>query len=143
MRPHELLTHSTIVLAVTLGAMGTLACTPPTAAPQEQATPRVHSIGFLSGRSPATRDNEFQQGLSDAGYVIGQSLLIEYRFADGDDELLARQAEELVNLGVEIVVASDTEAGIAAKRATASIPIVIVSSGDPVGAGLVNSLAYP
>src|SRR6266542_6787993 len=113
MGTNDLSTSSSLVLAAILSTIGLIACTTTTAAPPEQASPRVHTVGFLSGRSPATRDNEFQQGLADAGYVIGENLLIEYRFADGDDELLARQAEELVNLGVEIVVASDTEAGIA------------------------------
>jgi len=103
----------------------------------------VHRIGFLSGRTPATRDNEFQKGLEDLEYVIGENLLIEYRLADAETASLDTLAAELVSLGVEVIVATDTRATAAAKKATRTIPIVMVSSGDPVGAGFVETLARP
>ena len=77
------------------------------------------------------------------GWVEGQNLIVERRYADGRVESLQPMAEELVRLNVEVLVANGTSASLAAKRATTSIPIVIDRSGDPVGAGLVASLVRP
>jgi putative tryptophan/tyrosine transport system substrate-binding protein len=87
--------------------------------------------------------DEFQRGLRELGYVEGRNIVIEYRFADGKFDRLAALAAELVQLNVDVIVSVVTQASLAAKNATRTIPIVIVSVGDPVGAGLVASLARP
>jgi putative ABC transport system substrate-binding protein len=87
--------------------------------------------------------DEFQRGLRELGYVDGQNIVIEYRFAEGNFDRLDQLAAELVQLNVDIIVSVVTQASLAAKNATSTIPIVIVSVADPVGAGLVASLARP
>ena len=85
----------------------------------------------------------FRQGLRELGYVEGQNILVEYRFAEGKEERYAILAAELVNLGVDVIVTQGTQATIAAKQATSKIPIVVGNAGDLVGEGLVASLARP
>jgi putative ABC transport system substrate-binding protein len=85
----------------------------------------------------------FEQGLLEAGYSVGHNLRIEYRSADGAPEQLPRLATELVDLNVDVIVAVTAQAALAAKQATSTIPIVIADIGDPVGVGLVASLARP
>jgi putative ABC transport system substrate-binding protein len=85
----------------------------------------------------------FRQGLRELGYVEGRNLTIEYRWAAGKEERLPELAAELVRLKVDIIVASATPTIVAAKRATSTIPIVMAAVGDPVGSGLVASLARP
>lgn len=85
----------------------------------------------------------FKQGLQELGYLEGKNLTLQMRFADGNAERLAALAEELVRLNVDVVAAMDTPSTRAAQRATKIIPIVIGTSTDPVGAGLVASLARP
>jgi putative ABC transport system substrate-binding protein len=87
--------------------------------------------------------DEFQRGLRELGYIEGQNIFINYRFAEGKFEKLAELATELVKLNVDVIVSVVTQASLAAKNATNTIPIVIVSVGDPVGVGLVPSLARP
>jgi putative tryptophan/tyrosine transport system substrate-binding protein len=87
--------------------------------------------------------DEFQRGLRELGYVEGRNIVIEYRFADGKFDRLGALAAELVQLNVDVIVSVVTQASLAAKNATGTIPIIIVSVGDPVGAGLVASLARP
>jgi putative tryptophan/tyrosine transport system substrate-binding protein len=102
-------------------------------------------IGFLSTGSPtsfATRLAAFRGGLRDLGYAE-DSVFIEQRWAEGREGLLSGLAAELVHVGVAILVAVGTPASMAAKRATDTIPIVMVAVGDPVGTGLVASLARP
>jgi putative ABC transport system substrate-binding protein len=105
------------------------------------------TIGFLSSRSPiesATNVAAFRQGLKDAGYVDGENVAIDYRWAEGRYDRLPALAAELVGLQVAAIVATGGNApGLAAKTATARIPIVFVSGGDPVKAGLVTSLSRP
>jgi ABC-type uncharacterized transport system substrate-binding protein len=111
-----------------------------------QQAPKVHRIGWLrpgsppSGPDPAVED--FRQGLRDLGYVEGQNLLIEYRYAEGNEERLHDLAAELVRLPVEVVVTGGSAPTRAAQYATRTIPIVM-NSGDPVGLGFVASLARP
>jgi len=121
-----------------------LLAAPPTAEPQPAG--KVTPIGFLSPASSTTAPHvleAFRQGLRDLGYVEGQNVVIEYRYADGRAERLPDLAGELVSLKVDVIVASGTPAPLAAKNATKTIPIVMASAGDPVGTGLVASLARP
>jgi putative tryptophan/tyrosine transport system substrate-binding protein len=115
------------------------------ASPFGQQPTRVSVIGFLATGPREGRAHliaAFIEGLRDLGYVEGQNIAIEYRFADKNDQLPALGAE-LVNLPVDIILASATPASSAAKAATSTIPIVMGGSGDPVGTGLVASLAHP
>jgi putative ABC transport system substrate-binding protein len=117
-------------------------------AAQAQSARNVRTVGFL-GPPPSAGGlvQAFQQGLRDLGYVEGQNIKIEYRYTDvalqGHPEFFPRLAAELVRLKPDVLVVSVTEAALAAKNATSTIPIVMVSVPDPVGAGLVASLARP
>ena len=111
-----------------------------------QPPAKIAKIGFLSAlgeKSLMTREAAFRAGLKDLGYVEGRTYVIERRFADGDAERLQRQAEELVRLNVDVIVTTGPTTTPAAKKATSTIPIVMGFDGDPVGAGLVASLARP
>jgi putative ABC transport system substrate-binding protein len=106
----------------------------------------VHRIGYLtSGSATATpRTVEaFRQGLGELGWVEGQNIVIDYRFAEGRFDRLPDLAAELVRLKVEIIVAGPTPPAVAAKNATGTIPIVMWAVGDPVRLGLIVSLARP
>jgi putative ABC transport system substrate-binding protein len=119
-----------------------LASVYPAGAQQPKKVPR---IGYLSGSSPsadAARADVFRQGLRELGYVEGKNILIEYRYAEGKLDRLFDLATEMVRLNPDVIVVSSTEFGAAAKRATSTIPIVVIG-GDVVGAGLVSSLARP
>ncbi len=101
-------------------------------------------VAYLSSASAKSSTIEaFRQGLRDLGYVEGRTILTEYRWADGRVDRLPALAAGLVQLGVNVIVASNTPAALAAKKATSTIPIILVTSGDPVGSGLVASLARP
>jgi putative ABC transport system substrate-binding protein len=116
------------------------------AAEAQQGT--VRTVGFF-GPPPSAGGlvQAFQQGLRDLGYIEGQNIKIEYRYTDqalrGHPDLFPRYAAELVRLKPEVIVVSVTEAALAVKQATSTIPIVTVSVPDPVAAGLVASLARP
>jgi putative tryptophan/tyrosine transport system substrate-binding protein len=108
-------------------------------------TAKVPVIGFLATGSREGRAHliaGFLLGLQDLGYVEGRSIAIEYRFGEGSDELLAL-ATELVDLRVDVIIASAAPASFAAQRATRTIPIVLGAAGEPVATGLVASLARP
>jgi putative ABC transport system substrate-binding protein len=122
--------------------MLSLLVAPPTAeAPPAGMIPRV---GALVLGLPDRGLDPFRQGLQDLGYVEGKNILIEERFAEGKAERLPALAAELVGLKVDVIVAYAFQAARAAKQATQTIPIVMVSVGrDPVAAGLVESLARP
>ena len=113
-----------------------------------QQPPKVWRIGFLVARSrPTSLDTDvlgaFTRGMLELGYIDGKNIVIEWRFADGKYERLAGLAADLVKLKVDLIVTGTTPPTQAAQQATKSIPIVMVSVGDPVGSGLVASLARP
>ncbi len=112
-----------------------------------QPAARVHRIGWLWNRARIDIDpsvwNLFKAYLPAFGWIEGQNLIIEWRFTGGDPTLLPALAQELVGLRVELIVAEGTVVTQAVKKVTSTIPIVVARSGDPVGAGLVASLARP
>lgn len=115
-------------------------------AAEAQQTAKVSRVGWLSPGSSTSDENflaAFRDGLRELGWVVGQNIAIESRWAEGKFERLPDLAAELVRLKVDVIVASVTQASLAAKHATGTIPIVMVGVGDPVGSGLVASLARP
>jgi len=113
-----------------------------TAAAQQSG--KVYRVGYLAARSGSgPLDEAVRTGLRAFGYVEGQNVSYMYRWADGQFDRLAALADELVHLKVDIIVTETSAAAQAAKKATQSIPIVMASGGDAVGAGLVQSLARP
>ena len=111
-----------------------------------QSVGKVPRIGYLSSNSPAGAAHlieALRQGLRELGWVEGRNIVIEYRFAEGRIDRLPELAAELVRLNVDLILAVPTVSTVAARKATGSIPIVMVSVGDPVGLGLVASLAHP
>jgi putative tryptophan/tyrosine transport system substrate-binding protein len=125
--------------------IGGAVATWPLAAHAQKPSGKI-SVGFLSVNvRPAmkTRVEAFQQGLRELGYVNGQNVFIEYRFAEGNPELLRALADELVRLKVDVIVTEGTTATRFAKEATSTIPIVMAQDPDPVGTGFVASLARP
>ena len=107
---------------------------------------KIHRIGILE-RTPAAINaanlEGFRQGLRTLGYTEGKNFVIEYRSADGRDERFPDLAAELVRLKVDLILTRGTPAALAAKHATGAIPVVITGVGDPVGQGIVASLARP
>jgi putative ABC transport system substrate-binding protein len=117
----------------------------PLAARAQQAG-KVYHIGYLSAPTRASVEQALQaflRRLRELGWVEGQNLIIEYRWADAKAERLPDLAAELVQLKVDLIVAPAGSAALAAKKATSSIPIVMLFPADPVGLGLVASLARP
>ena len=104
---------------------------------------RIGVLDVLGAASNGANLSAFRQGLRELGYVEGQNVVIEYRSADGRPERFPDLATELVRLKVDVIVTRGTSAALGAKHVTDTIPIVMASSGDPVFAGLVNSLARP
>ena len=114
----------------------------PLAAEAQPAAGKVYRIGFLrAGEPPKFWIDEFREGLRELGYVEGQNVVIEFRIGPLDQ--LPRLAEDLVRSKVDVIVASASSAGMAAKKATTSIPIVFTSLSHPVEIGLIKSLAHP
>ena len=113
---------------------------------EPQQPTKIPRIGYLSAISLSTspaRIEAFLQGLRDLGYVEGKNIVIEYRFAEGKLDRLPALAAELVRLKVDVIVTIASRETRAAKEATNTIPIVMTNEGDPVGTGLVASLARP
>ena len=117
---------------------------PLTAAAQQAG--RVPRIGFLGLTSPSDRPpllDAFRQRLRELGWVEGQNIVIDYRYAEGRVDRLPDLAAELVRLKVDLIVSEGTQGPAAAKNATETIPIVMINPRDPVGTGLITSLARP
>lgn len=111
-----------------------------------QVQGRVWRVGFLtlsSSAESASNTAAFLRGLRELGYIEGENLLVEWRFAEGSFERLTAQAGDLVQLKVDVIVAVASAAIGAAQKATTTIPIVMATTGDPVGSGFVKSLARP
>jgi putative ABC transport system substrate-binding protein len=116
----------------------------PLAAEAQQAA-KIARIGYLAGSLAGNPHlpEAFRQGLRDLGYVEGRTVVIEYRDAEGKLERLPALAVELVALKVDVILAGGTPQALAAKQATRTLPIVFAAHADPVGSGLVTSLARP
>jgi putative tryptophan/tyrosine transport system substrate-binding protein len=125
-----------ITLGVLLGSL----------AAQAQPTGNVYRIGFLGNSTAALEANlvgPFREGLRDLGYVEGRNVLIEYRWAEGKYDRFPALIGELLALKVAVIVTAGTPATLAVKKATASVPLVMLAVGDPVGTGIVPSLSHP
>jgi putative ABC transport system substrate-binding protein len=104
---------------------------------------RIGRLSPLSAETDSPNLEAFRKGLRELGWVEGKTFIIEGRFADGRSERLPGLAAELVRRRVDVILTGSNPGALAAKKATATIPIVMVTTGDPVGAGLVTSLARP
>jgi putative tryptophan/tyrosine transport system substrate-binding protein len=130
-------------------ALGGAAVAWPLSARAQQAR-KTHTIGLLSPAIPPTPvlnnsgvGGPFSNGLRELGWIEGQNITIERRYAENRLERLPELASELVRLNVELIVAIGTLAPLAAKRVTSTIPIVMTAAGDPLASGLVASLGRP
>ena len=108
-----------------------------------QQAVRIWRFGYLSFGARVEVPRQVLRGLRELGYVEGQDFTIDYRFAEGNADLLSAFAADLVRQKVDVIIAASTQPTIAARKATGTIPIVMVVSGDAVGTGLVQSLARP
>jgi len=113
---------------------------------EAQQAGKVYRVGFLGNSSAALEANlvgPFREGLRELGYVEGRNIVIEYRWAEGKYERFPALIAELAALNVDVIVTAGTPAALAVKRTTPSIPLVMAAVGDPIGVGLVASLARP
>jgi ABC-type uncharacterized transport system substrate-binding protein len=122
---------------------GAAAAWPLAARAQQRRLPTIGYLLPLTAAISSQRTAAFLQRLRELGWIEGRTVAIEYRYAEGRSEPLAEFVAEFVRLKVDVIVAAQTPPVVAAKRATAVIPIIGVALGDPVGAGLVASLARP
>jgi putative ABC transport system substrate-binding protein len=114
-------------------------------AQQPKKVPRIGYLSSVDAASESTRSEAFRLALRELGYIEGQNIAIEYRYVEGKPDRYPELAAELVRLKVDIIlVAGGTLTALAAKNATKTIPIVMTGAGgDPVRAGLIDSLAHP
>ena len=133
----------TILQVLVALACGALAAPLAANAQQARTVPRIGFLSAASASSVSARVEAFMAGLRELGYVEGQNLIIEWRWADGRHDRLPEFAEELVRLKPDLIVTHGVVPTLTAKRATAAIPIVFASADDAVGPGLVSSLARP
>jgi ABC-type uncharacterized transport system substrate-binding protein len=120
-----------------------LALSCPAQAQQLGQVPRIGMLVSGSVSSHEKRVDLFRQGLRELGYVEGQNIFVDYRYAEGKEDRFRDLAMELSQLKVDVIVTSSTPGVLAAKKAARTIPIVFAAIGDPVAAGLVASLARP
>ena len=115
-------------------------------AAQGQQTGKLYRIGFLGNSTAALEAHllgPFRDGLRDLGYLEGRNALIEYRWAEGQYERFPALIAELITLKVDVIVTAGTPATQAVKKATTSVPLVMVAVGDPVATGIVACLKQP
>lgn len=129
-------------MRILIGLLATILLTSDPSAEAQQAS-RVFRIGYLGTGSRGPFSDAFEQGLRDHGYEIGKNLVIEYRSAEGKFDRFPALAAELVRLNVDVIVTSINPTIVAAQQATSTIPIVMTFGNDPLGAGLIASLAHP
>ncbi len=115
----------------------------PANAQQAKKVPRIGFFGIGSPSATAPLSKAFRQGLRQLGYIEGQNILIEYRYAEGYDDRVPPIVAELVGLKVDVLVTGSLTMQRTAKKATTTIPVVMAQSPDPVVLGLVDSLARP
>ena len=126
------------------GAAASSVVWPLTVSAQQAA--KVPRIGFLGNSTAALEANlvgPFRDGLRDLSYEEGRNIVIEYRWAEGKYERFTALVAELIALQVEVIVTAGTPATLAVKKATTSVPLVMIAVGDPVGTGIVPSLGRP
>ncbi len=124
-----------------IGLLGGAAAWPLTARAQ-QAVGKIVTIGVLA-IEPWPPIDTFRQALNNIGYIEGKNVRFEYRYAEGYNERLPELANDLADLNVDVIVTWGTDAVLAAKQATTTIPIVMGTIGDPLGSGIVTNLARP
>ena len=110
------------------------------------AQPKIPRVGFMGNSTAELEANlvdSFREGLREHGYQEGRNIVIEYRWADGKYERFPALVAELIAAKVNVIVTAGTPASLAVKKATTTVPLVMVAVGDPVGTGLVSSLARP
>jgi len=143
MPPH--ITRRQFLVGAGVAGLGLLGgCQPPWSRPSQAA--RIATIGYLipgDPPGPQARIDGLRRGLAEHGYIEGQNLAIDFRFAEGHLERLPALAAELVDRRVDVLFASAAVAAKAAKAATTTTPVVMAADGDPVGLGLVDSFAHP
>jgi putative ABC transport system substrate-binding protein len=128
-----------------IGLLGAAAIGWPLAARAQQPS-KVYRLGQLSGGTAASRTPllaAFMRGMRDLGYIEGQNLVVEHRYAEGRFETLPALARDLLAWNPDVLFVSTTPASLAAKAATSTVPIVMVSVADPLGVGLIASLSRP
>ena len=142
---HATSMHATALIAGLILLLALVVFVVPLAAETQQAgkVPRVGFLSFLSASVMVQREASFRQGMRELGWIDGQNIVIERRFAEERSERLPELAAELVRLKVDVMVALSNAAILAAKQATPTIPIVMVISADPVGRGFIASLPRP
>jgi ABC-type uncharacterized transport system substrate-binding protein len=123
-----------------IGLVGGAVAWPLTASAQQQG--KIVTIGILA-IEPWPPIDTFRRALHDLGYIEGKNVSFEYRYAKGDDQRLPELANDLVGLNVDVILTWGTDAALAAKQATTTIPIVMGTIGDPLGIGIVTNLAHP
>ncbi len=128
---------------VSLAAILILASVHLAEAQQQAKVSRIGVLGSASRSSNPTGIEAFRQGLRDLGYVEGKNIVIDYRWADGKAERLSDLAAELVSLKPDVLFTPSPQSSLAAKKATTTIPIIFLGIADPVGIGIIASLARP
>lgn len=143
-RPTMASVRGAMISVIAVLAFGLLARPMPIDAQQETRVPKVGFLSAYAATARLDRIEAFRQGLRDLGYVEGQNIIVEYRYAKGKRKRMAEFAAELIGLNVDVIVSGGGSAlARIIKRATHVIPIVMTSGSDPIGTGLITSLSHP